>query len=391
MRILVLHDPAPGGREGPSLEQTAPARAYVQQAVPSNTAPDQADNLEQARAVSQCLEELGHRADRLGFDGDVRSLKSLLRGNGRPGSATRRGACRWDLVFNLVETPGGGGRRIGLAPLVLESLGIPYTGCSSRSLYLTSNKPVAKSMLLGAGLPTPPWVTTQRRTGGGTGGPLAFAARHSGAPVSLGGGWPGPGRYILKPVWEHASLGLDGLSVVPAREPAELARALGMRNERGIGSFFAERYVEGRELNLSLLAEGSGVRVLPPAEMLFLEPARPRILCYRSKWDRESPEYALSRRSFDFDTRDLPLLDRLRELALRCWELFGLNGYARVDFRVGPEGPQILEVNADPCIAPDSGFIAAADRGGMGYRELVERIVEHPARPREPVEKARRG
>jgi D-alanine-D-alanine ligase len=199
-------------------------------------------------------------------------------------------------------------------------------------------------------------------------------------------------------VWEHASVGLDGSAVVWADRPEELARLLAFRSSRGEGLFFAERYVEGREFNLSLLSGPAGAEVLPPAEMLFLEPAAagprcapPRILCFRSKWEPDSPEYALTRRSFALGPGDGPLLERLRELALRCWGLFGLNGYARVDFRVGPRGPQILEVNANPCIAPDSGFAAAAARGGMGYRDLVERILAHTAPARVPAGRQRRG
>ena len=51
--------------------------------------------------------------------------------------------------------------------------------------------------------------------------------------------------------------------------------------------------------------------------------------------------------------------------------MFGLGGYARVDFRVDKEGnPWVLEINANPCISPDSGFVAAADRAGIDYSEI---------------------
>ncbi|MFW6180542.1 MAG: hypothetical protein ACOC8N_02250 [Spirochaetota bacterium] len=443
MRVLVLHDAVPGATPDPVPLQAASLRAT----------PDQADNLEQARAVFAALEELGCRPCLMGFDGDARGLKAILHGNGFAGSARGRTACRaaesaaargtrrsgrgWDLVFNLVETPAGGGRRIGLAPLVLESLGMPYTGCSSRALYLTSHKPAAKALLQRVGLPTPPWVAPRAaplvipraasRGNGvdprGTGAASARGPAGQGRPGPdiaaqewQGAGlvkqeWPGPGRYILKSVWEHASIGLDRSAVVRASRAGDLAGALADRNSRGEGLFFAERYVAGREFNLSLLSGPGGVEVLPPAEMLFLEPAAAglpgssrrssgdagdrgapsRILCYRSKWERGSVEYALSRRSFDFEPRDTPLLDRLLELALQCWELFGLNGYARVDFRVGPGGPLILEVNANPCIAPDSGFTAAAARAGLSYLELVERIAAHPAPVRLPAGRLVRG
>jgi D-alanine-D-alanine ligase len=63
--------------------------------------------------------------------------------------------------------------------------------------------------------------------------------------------------------------------------------------------------------------------------------------------------------------------------ALACWRLFGLGGYARVDFRVDSSGrPWILEINANPCLSPDAGFLAAAGRAGLDATRVVERIVQ---------------
>ena len=64
-------------------------------------------------------------------------------------------------------------------------------------------------------------------------------------------------------------------------------------------------------------------------------------------------------------------------MALRCWRLFKLSGYARVDFRVDSGNrPWVLEINANPCLSPDSGFFAAAARAGLSFREVVKRIVD---------------
>ena len=67
----------------------------------------------------------------------------------------------------------------------------------------------------------------------------------------------------------------------------------------------------------------------------------------------------------------------LQQDVLACWEGFGLSGYARVDFRVDAAGkPWVLEVNANPCIAADAGFIAAAHRAGIALEQVVEHIVQ---------------
>jgi len=74
---------------------------------------------------------------------------------------------------------------------------------------------------------------------------------------------------------------------------------------------------------------------------------------------------------------DGPLLQRLRRFAKSCWALFGLRGYARVDFRVDAEGqPWVLEVNANPCLSPDAGYAASLSRAGIDFDQAVQQILE---------------
>lgn len=66
----------------------------------------------------------------------------------------------------------------------------------------------------------------------------------------------------------------------------------------------------------------------------------------------------------------------MTRLALACWRLFRLRGWARVDFRVDADGhPFILEVNANPCLSPDAGYAAALERAGIPFADAVGRIV----------------
>ena len=150
------------------------------------------------------------------------------------------------------------------------------------------------------------------------------------------------------------------------------------RQRRCGGEWFVEAYVEGREFNLSLLAGSAGAELLPPAEMCFVgyPPGKPRIVNYAAKWEEASFEYHATQRRFDFPTEDDGLLARLRQTALACWRLFELRGYARVDCRVGLSGAvQVLEVNINPCLSPDAGFAAAAERAGLDIRAILRRIV----------------
>src|SRR5262249_29685337 len=149
-------------------------------------------------------------------------------------------------VFNLVESVEGLGRLIHLAPALYESLGLPYTGAGSEAMHLTSNKPLAKRLLAAAGIATPEWI-----------GQSAWSRF---MPAFAG-------PYIVKSVWEHASIGIDESSVV--EDARRLAAVVRKRQKRFGGEWFAERFIDGREFNLSLLGAPNGVELLPPAEMLF--------------------------------------------------------------------------------------------------------------------------
>jgi D-alanine-D-alanine ligase len=257
------------------------------------------------------------------------------------------------VVFNLVESLDGSDRLIPLVPALLERMGQPFTGAPADALFLATNKPLAKSWLRAHGLPTPDWWRGE-------------------APALSGA----ESRWIVKSVAEQASLGLDdgavirGVAAARGRVSASLAR-------HG-GEWFAERFVEGRELNVSLLTGPQGPVVLPIAEIEFRDypEAKPRIVGYDAKWDACSFEYRNTVRRFLDGGVETGLVRELRRLALRCWEIFGLRGAARVDFRVDGAGrPWVIEVNANPCLSPDAGFAAALEEGAVPFREAVRRIV----------------
>jgi D-alanine-D-alanine ligase len=310
-------------------------------ALGADASPDEADVFTQIGAVRGALTQLGHESTTLACGLDLRAAADELRRT-KPA-----------LVFNLVESIGGQGRLIHLAPAMLDALGVPYTGCPMDAVYCTSNKLLAKRLLHGAGIATPEWAT--------------LADLRSGRA-------PAAGRYIVKSVWEHASRGLDEDSVIEARGSASLASALGSRLGSLGGEGFCERYIDGREFNLSVLAG----EVLPPAEIDFAAygPEKLRVVGYRAKWDESSFEYHHTPRRFEYPPTDAGLLGELRRLALACWDLFSLRGYARVDFRVDAAGkPWVLEVNTNPCLSPDAGFAAAVDRAGVRFTDAVRRII----------------
>lgn len=327
--------------------------AIVHNPVDAHSAPDERDVLVQVQAVSEALESLGHSTVIVPCTLDLDGLKRRLESE-RP-----------DCAFNLVESLADRGRLAHLAPGVFDVLGLPYTGSSATVLLLTNHKVLAKERMIACGLPTPAWVGPW---------PLEPQTRRWSPPGPGGkdGGW------IVKSVWEHASFGIEEDGLIDARDSESVMEILRFRADTMGGACFAEAFVDGREFNLALLAGGDTPQVLPPAEILFQDyPCeKPRIVGYRAKWDPTAFEYHHTARHFDFPPQDGELLRRLDETARRCWELFGLGGYARVDFRVDPHGRHfILEVNANPCLSPDAGFAAALEQADIPYPQAIGRIL----------------
>ena len=308
--------------------------------VPPDAPPEDQDTLAAAQAIAKALISRGYQARMAAFFPDLEKLRAEIAGYAA------------DVVFNLVEGIEGKGRLAYVAPLLLDEIGVPYTGTGADALIATGDKPLSKRLFREAGIPTPDWSE-----------PPDWNGLYADA------------RYIVKAADEDASVGLDDASVVTGSEVR--ARAELCAGRFG-GPWFAERYVDGREFNVSVLQERDGPCVLPMAEMTFEEwPAgRPRIVGYTAKWDDASFESTRTVRQFGFEDREPELALALRHYSQCAWSLFKLKGTARVDFRVDEAGkPLVLEVNPNPGIAPDAGFAAAAARGGLSYAELIARIV----------------
>ena len=153
---------------------------------------------------------------------------------------------RPDVVFNLVEAIDDSGQLVPMATALLDHLRIPYTGAGTEALMLTSNKILTKQWLRLHDIATPDWWDPDTRP-----------------PVA-----PAPGRWITKPLYEDASIGMDDASVVAdfSLVPERIAEKRQLRPCR----WFAEQFIEGREINVALLGGPDGPEVLPIPEIEFV-------------------------------------------------------------------------------------------------------------------------
>ena len=300
-----------------------------------------ADVLAQVEAVERVLDELGHRRVRLPFTRDVNRFIQAIQG----GSI--------EMVFNLCETVDEDPAFSGHPAALLELLGIPFSGSPSMALMATTDKVMTKRLLDGTKIATPRYVMYDATE--------PFCANGLHYPV------------IVKPRFQDASIGIDQEAIF--EDEKELRHALSDLFDR-FGALVVEEFIEGREFNVSLFGYPSA-RVLPIAEIDFSEfpPGLHRIVGYSAKWDRASFEYHHTPRRFP---QELPssLLGALERTALRCFGLFMLRDYGRVDMRIDDrQRVYVLEVNANPCLSPDAGLAATAEKAGITYSHLVSSLL----------------
>ena len=290
--------------------------------------------------VRDAIIALGHRA----------SLVRVDEGEGLRPFVEALERLRPDVVFNLCEAfRESSAGEFGIAA-VLDLLGIPYTGSGSLALAIALNKPLAKALFIGHGIPTPGFTVcesmpTQMPT-------LEFP-------------------WMLKLAAEDASLGITADNVVTDHASA------GRRLQELFAEFRApvlvEEFVDGREFTVPLL-DG---RPLLVEEIEF--DVEPRIVSFRGKWDEGSAEYAGTRPVFAPRIDDGPRQEMLR-LAVDVAGVIGLRDYARVDFRMDGGGRIfVLEGNPNPDISPGSGYRRALDAVGMSYAQFIATLLDNAA------------
>ncbi len=269
---------------------------------------------------------------------------------------------RIDLVFNCCESFQGRARREMNVAAMFDLFGMPYTGSSALTLGITLDKGLAKAVLSDHGIATPMSVRLE-------------------PGVDLSAADLPPFPLIVKPVAEDASIGIDDGAVVSDRRALD-ARVHWVWTEFQQAAL-VEEFIDGREFNVSLLAVAADEFVaLPPAEITFegLPPGIPRIVGYEAKWmpgsmrDRGTPVRCPAELEPD-------LAAEVWTIALSAARAIGLRDYGRVDLRMRDRDRVlfVLEVNANPDLDPQAGFIRAAVAGGLNSREAILEIVARAA------------
>lgn len=294
--------------------------------------------------VIRALRDLGHDVRVIGLYDDLTVIEPTIAEH-RP-----------HIVFNLMEEFDGIGFFDQNIVSYLELVKLRYTGCNPRGMMLARDKALAKKLLAFHGLPTPPFVVYGRQQ----------AYSRPRVPELT---FP----MIVKTLNEEASLGISQASVVYDEE--KLAERVRWMQTKFRTDVLVESFVDGRELYVGVIGN-TRIEVLPPRELVFerLPEGAPRVATRRAKWDREYRQ----RNGIRSQTAELSpaLVDKAQELAKSAYRVLGLSGYARIDMRLTPSGElKILEANPNPHIGRDEDFAQSARKAGLGYPELLSRIL----------------
>jgi D-alanine-D-alanine ligase len=305
--------------------------------------------LAEVEVVRQALDKLriGHRV--VGVR-EFQELPGVLSASDEP------------VVFNLIEGFWTDPDRAASVPTVIHSFGKACTGNDAQGQSLSSDKWQSKILLTAAGIPTPPGVLVP-----------------PGRPIPSRGLFDGP--YLVKPVRTDGSEGIDNTNLVSGHGRA-LRQVVRRIHDQLRQPALIERYIEGRELNVSVIYRRGEAQVLSPAEIDFrdFEAGRPRIIGYEAKWLQDSFEYQHTPRLIP---APLPkrLTDRLRSLAAAACRALSCFDYCRVDFRLDQASrPYVLEVNANPDISLDAGLAAALEVAGISYHAFVKLTIDNAVR-----------
>lgn len=258
-----------------------------------------------------------------------------------------------DVILNFVESLEGNANYESFIAGVYDLLGYHYTGSSALCLGNCLIKSRTKQILEAKGIKTPNYkVVPHKKIIDTQNYDLSF-------PV------------ILKLLKEDASIGISEFSVV--KDLKSLKKQLNFLFGNYNQDVLVEEYIEGRELNVSILNN----KALPISEITFngLPDELPKIVTYEAKWSPESIYYkhTVPRCPASLNEK---LKEKITSTAILAFNAMECRDYARVDIRLGKkETPYVIEVNPNPDISTDSGFARSAEAAGLSYDELLNRIV----------------
>jgi D-alanine-D-alanine ligase len=260
-----------------------------------------------------------------------------------------------DLIFNLADQFNNNRAFDQNIVSFLAMRGVPFTGCGSTGLTLCKHKAISKKILGYHRIHTPEFITIAR-------GKRIARPKRLKFPI------------VVKPLKEEASLGIAQASFVETDD--QFKERVQFIHDSYDNDVIAEEYIEGRELYVSLLGNHR-LDVYPIRELVFREvpPDEPKMATYKAKWDEAYRKKWGLENQFA-EGLDPAVIATIQKACKRIYHLLTIDGYARLDLRLTRDNKvYFIEANPNPILAEDEDFAQSAQKAGLTYPQLIERII----------------
>jgi D-alanine-D-alanine ligase len=264
------------------------------------------------------------------------------------------------IVFNWCEEVPGIPHSSWMVAQELERQGFTYTGSDSPALVLGQDKRQVQQRLKDACIPIPMWKVY-----------------YSGDELD----WD-IFPAIVKPAFEHCSLGIERESVVESQ--VELTKRVSYVIEMYQQSVLVEEFIDGREFHVGVIGNET-LQMLPPAEIDFssFDDIHDRLCTYEANFVPESVAYqsTIAKLPIEFTPDELSMMEKA---VLGAYRATDCRDYARMDLRMRDGIFYILDVNHNADLSPDNSLIRAAEMIGYPYGQFASLLINLAAE-RHPV------
>lgn len=325
--------------------------AIVVNREPDARRPDVSDVLRSAESAAAALSLAGHRAAVFSVTPELyRNPDRLLDDLGALGAG---------VILNFFEGFEDRPETEIVVTRLLRKTGARVTGNLPETLETCLDKARARSVLAEAGIPVPEGRVIRHGEGA-----------ESLAALEL--------PLFLKPAAEDGSVGIDADSL--ARTPKELERSLATKLAAYPAGVIVERFLSGPEFAAGFVGLPGSYRAVGVSVLDYAKAGTglPPFLSYDSKWAEGSREYTelMPRILVPSEPADRDPFERARAMGERAGAVLGCSGYFRVDMREEAGSLHVLEVNPNPDISPEAGFMRMAAGSGLSYAATLELVIE---------------
>lgn len=226
----------------------------------------------------------------------------------------------------------------GTVQAVLQTLGVPYSGCDALSSALCMDKDLTKKVLQASGVRIAKWFNVRSINDINYG-----KIKEMGYPV------------VIKPNNGGSSV---ATFIIHQEEEVEKAVLEGLKWDNEV---MIEEYIKGDEITCPILdGELYPILAIKPKASFF---------DYTAKYaDGGADEFIVE--------LEENLEKEVEKMALECWKALKCSVYARVDMIVRDGIPYILEINTLPGMTKNSLFPKSAAGKGVSFSRLLELIIE---------------